>query len=106
LAPAEAPEVGLDLVLGLASTSLEQTSIDSPRWADVVARCVESAYDAGLEAARSGDPRRATQLTLRRESLDGRPVPVQDAWADVIDAARRGIAVAESARSPTREQAS
>jgi hypothetical protein len=101
---AERSELALDLALGLAATSLEQASVASAGWVNVIARCVASAYDAGLEAARSGDPRRATHLTLRRESVHGRPEPMQAAWAEVIDAARRGIAAAESEKSPTREQ--
>ena len=99
---AKGPELGLDFTLGLASASLEQTATGSPGWANVVARCVASAYDAGLEAGRAADPRRATHLTLRRENLHGRPEPVQAAWADVIDAARRGIAAGEAERSAPR----
>jgi hypothetical protein len=95
---AERSELGLDLALGLAATSLEQASVDSAGWVNVVARCVASAYDAGLDAGRAGDARRATHLTLRREHLHGRPEQVQTAWTDVIDAARRGIEDGETER--------
>jgi hypothetical protein len=95
---AERSELGLDLALGLAATSLEQASVGSAGWVNVVARCLASAYDAGLDAGRAGHGRRATHLTLRREHLHGRPEQVQAAWTDVIDAARRGIEAGETER--------
>jgi hypothetical protein len=95
------PEARFDRELGLVAETLRQTAPDRG-WANLVARAQTSAYDAGHAAALVADPRRATRITLKRQRLAGVTAEVEEAWTQVIDAARRGIADAETDREERR----